>query len=193
MLHFWIRTVRVAPSMNLLVRVFIFYFVMFQTPSVTVHVEEGKVRKTIFFHLHWVMCSFYFPRGKHIYAIWWHGISTDRGIPLGTNCNSLIADLFFINMRGSSCLTFTNLNGMTSYTCLTIYTPWCIDNIFTIDKPDFGKHIPDIYPTELYLNKASASDKETSFLDFNIKVIGIDIHTSATANAITSLTLIVPY
>ena len=37
---------------------------------------------------------------------------------------------------------------------------------------------PDIYPTELQLNKANTSDKETSFLDLNIKVIGSDVHTS---------------
>ena len=40
------------------------------------------------------------------------------------------------------------------------------------------KYIPDIYPAELQLNKANTSDKETSFLDLNIKVIGSDIHTS---------------
>ena len=50
--------------------------------------------------------------------------------------------------------------------------------IFTIDNPEFEKHIPDIYPAELQLNKANTSDKETSFLDLNIKVIGSDIHTS---------------
>ena len=31
---------------------------------------------------------------------------------------------------------------------------------------------------ELQLNKANTSDKETSFLDLNIKVIGSDVHTS---------------
>ena len=39
-----------------------------------------------------------------------------------------------------------------------------LDDIFTIDKPEFEKHIPDIYPMELQLNKANTSDKETSFL-----------------------------
>ena len=53
-----------------------------------------------------------------------------------------------------------------------------LDNIFTIDNPEFEKHIPDIYPTELQLNKAITSDKETSFLDLNIKVVGSDVHTS---------------
>ena len=40
-----------------------------------------------------------------------------------------------------------------------------LNDIFTIDNPEFEKHIPDIYPTELQLNKANTSDKETSFLD----------------------------
>ena len=53
-----------------------------------------------------------------------------------------------------------------------------LDDIFTIDNPEFEKHIPDIYPTDLQLNKAITSDKETSFLDFDIKVVGSDVHTS---------------
>ena len=41
------------------------------------------------------------------------------------------------------------------------------------------KNIPDIYPTELHLNKANTPvDKETSFFDLNKKVIGSDVHTS---------------
>ena len=48
-------------------------------------------------------------------------------------------------------------------------------DIFTIDYPEFAEYIPDIYPRELQLNKAytfCTSDKETSSLDLNIKVIG---------------------
>ena len=47
-----------------------------------------------------------------------------------------------------------------------------------LNNPEFEKHIPNIYPTELQLNKANTSEKETSFLDLNIKVIGSDVHTS---------------
>ena len=51
-------------------------------------------------------------------------------------------------------------------------------DILTIhDNPAFAEHIPDICPRELQLNKAYTSDKETSFLDLNIKVIGNNIHT----------------
>ena len=80
-------------------------------------------------------------------------------------------------MRGILYLTFTNLNSKTLYTCLTT-TPDFLDDLFIIDNPIFEKHIPNIYPTELQLNKANISDKEISFLDFNIKVFGSDVHTS---------------
>ena len=46
-----------------------------------------------------------------------------------------------------------------------------VDEIFTIDNPEFEKHIPNIYPTELQLNNANTSDKETTFLDLNITVL----------------------
>ena len=55
-------------------------------------------------------------------------------------------------------------------------------DILTIHSPSitlriFEKCIPDIYPAKLQLKKANSSDKETSFLDLNIKFIGSDIHT----------------
>ena len=50
-----------------------------------------------------------------------------------------------------------------------------LDDIFTIDNPEFEKYIPDIhdiYSTELQSEDANTSDKETPFLDLNIKYIG---------------------
>ena len=35
-----------------------------------------------------------------------------------------------------------------------------LNGIFPIDNPEFEKHIPDIYPTELQLNKANTLDKK---------------------------------
>ena len=52
---------------------------------------------------------------------------------------------------------------------LTIYSPLITLNLL---------NIPDIYPRELQLNKANTSDKETSFFDLNIQVIGNNIHNS---------------
>ena len=50
---------------------------------------------------------------------------------------------------------------------LTIYSPAITLNLINTFP---------IYQTELQLNKANNSDKETSFLDLNIKCVGSDVH-----------------
>ena len=99
------------------------------------------------------------------------------GIPMGTNCAPLIADLFLYCYERDF---MSDLQKSKRFDLIDMFndTSRYLDDIFTIDNPEFEKHIPDIYPAELQLNKANTSDKETSFLDLNVKVIGSDIHTS---------------
>ena len=68
---------------------------------------------------------------------------------------------------------YLSVNGFGSYSIMSTplvlidmfndTTPY-LDDIFTFDNTEFKKHFPDKYPTELQLNKANTSDKETSFL-----------------------------
>ena len=99
------------------------------------------------------------------------------GIPMGTNCAPLIADLFLYCYERDF---MSDLQKSKRFDLIAMFkdTSRYLDDIFTIDNPEFEKHTSDIYPAELHLNKANTSDKETSFLDLNIKVIGSDIHTS---------------
>ena len=53
-----------------------------------------------------------------------------------------------------------------------------LGDIFTINDLEFENYIPDIYPAELQLKKANTADKETSFLNLDIKAVGSDLHTS---------------
>ena len=94
-----------------------------------------------------------------------------------TKCAQLIADLFLFCYEKDF---MSNLHKSKQYDLVDMFydTPRYLDDIFTIDNPEFEKHIPDMYPTDLQLNKANTSDKETSFLDLNIKGIGSDVHTS---------------
>ena len=93
------------------------------------------------------------------------------GIPMGTNCAPLIADLFLYCYERDF---MSDLQKSKRHDLIDMFndTSRYLDDIFTIDNPEFEKYIPDIYPAELQLNKANTSDKETSFLDLNIKVIG---------------------
>ena len=99
------------------------------------------------------------------------------GIPMGTNCAPLIADLFLYYYERDF---MSDLHKSKRHDLIDMFndTSRYLDDIFTIDNPEFEKYIPEIYPAELRLNKANTSDKETSFLDLDIKVIGSEIHTS---------------
>ena len=115
--------------------------------------------------------AFTFPM-KNIY-VQFEGMVYQQivGIPMGTKCAPLIADLLLFGYESDF---MPNLHKSKRYDLIDMFndTSRYLDDIFTIDNPEFEKHIPDIYPTELQLNK------ETSFIDLNIKVIGSDVHTS---------------
>ena len=70
-----------------------------------------------------------------------------EGSPMGTNCAPLIADLFYIVMRGTLCLTFTNLNVMTSYTCLMILL-----DILTIYSSSITLNLRNVLPIYIQQN-----------------------------------------
>ena len=89
------------------------------------------------------------------------------GIPMGTNCAPLIADLFLYCYERDF---MSDIQKSKRHDLIDMFndTSRYLDDIFTIDNPEFEKHIPDI--RELQLNKANTSDKETSFLYLNIMV-----------------------
>ena len=128
--------------------------------------------------LRWDMWSFYFPHGKHICGIWRHGLSTNSGDSYGHKLCSTHSGFVFILLWERDFMS--NLHKSKRYDLIDMLndTSRYLDDIFTIDNPEFEKHILDIYPMELQLINANTSDKETSFLDLNIKVIGSDVHTS---------------
>ena len=80
------------------------------------------------------------------------------GIPIGTNCAPLIADLFLCCHESE---LMSDLHKSQRHDLKDMFNDISryLDDIFTIDNPEFDKHIPDIYPAELQLNKANSSDK----------------------------------
>ncbi len=76
------------------------------------------------------------------------------GIPMGTNCAPLIADLFLFCYEKNF---MSRLNTSKQFDLIETFnnTSRYLDDIFAIDNPNFEKHIKDIYPPELQLNKAN--------------------------------------
>ena len=124
-----------------------------------------------------VMWSFYFPHGN-IY-VQFDGMVYQQivGIPMDTYCAPLIVDSF-LYCYDRDIMSHIYKSNRHDLKDMFNDTFRYLDDIFTIDNPEFEKDIPDIYPAELQLNKANTSDKEASFLKLNIKVTGSDIHTS---------------
>ena len=81
------------------------------------------------------------------------------GIPMGTSCAPLIADLFLYCYERDF---MSDLQKSKRHDLIDMFndTTRYLDDIFTIDNPEFEKYIPDIYPAELQLNKANTSDKK---------------------------------
>ena len=122
------------------------------------------------FRVNRAMCVQSFPKA-------FHSDQQIVGIPMGTNCAPLIADLFLYCYEREFMSTLQKPKRFDLIDKFNVTSRY-LDDIFNIDYPVFAEHITDIYPRELQLNKANISDKETSFLDLNIKVIGNNSHTS---------------
>ena len=76
------------------------------------------------------------------------------GIPMGTNCAPLIADLFLYCYERDF---MSNLQKSERFDLIDKFndTSRYIDNIFTIDNLAFAEQIPDICPRELQLEDAN--------------------------------------
>ena len=84
------------------------------------------------------------------------------GIPMDTNCAPLVADLFLFCYERDFILSDDNqadiieaLNSTSRY----------LDDLLNIDNPYFEGMFNRIYPPELQVNKANASNTEAPFLD----------------------------
>jgi len=92
------------------------------------------------------------------------------GIPMGTNCAPLIADLFLYCYERDFMLSLsidTQMNMIEAFNNTSRY----LDDILNIDNDFFTNMIHKIYPKELQLIKANVSDTHVSFLDLDIHIL----------------------
>ena len=90
------------------------------------------------------------------------------GIPMGTNCATLVADLFLFCYERDFMLSLSD-NNQTDIIEAFNSTSRYLDDFLNIDNPYFEQMVGQI-PTEIQLNKANSSDTEALFLDLNLSV-----------------------
>ena len=91
------------------------------------------------------------------------------GIPMGTNCAPLVADLFLFCYERDF---MTSLSDVKQAEIIEAFksTSRYLDDLLNIDNPYFEGMVNRFYPPELQLNKANTSDTEAPFLDLHLSI-----------------------
>ena len=91
------------------------------------------------------------------------------GIPMGTNCAPLVADMFLFCYERDF---MTSLSDVKQAEIIEAFksTSRYLDDLLNIDNPYFEGMVNRIYPPELQLNKAHTSDTETPCLDLHLSI-----------------------
>ena len=92
------------------------------------------------------------------------------GIPMGTNCALLIADLFLFCYERDF---MTSLSYYKEAETIQAFnsTSGYLDDLSNIDNSSFEGMVGRIYPPESQFNKANASDTEALFLDLHLSIL----------------------
>ena len=91
------------------------------------------------------------------------------GIPMGTNCAPLVADLFLFCYQRDFMMSPSDdkqADVIDAFNTTSRY----LDDILNINNVYFDNMVSQIYPSELQLNKANASDTEAAFLDLHLSI-----------------------
>ena len=91
------------------------------------------------------------------------------GIPVGTNCAPLVADLFLFCYERDFMLSLSDDNQADVIDAFNTTSRY-LDDILNIDNVYFDNMVSQIYPSELQLNKANTSDTEAAFLDLHLSI-----------------------
>ena len=111
------------------------------------------------------------------------------GIPMGTNCAPLLADIFLYSYQADfiQSLLSTGQKHLASRFNLTYRY---IDDVLSINNPEFENYLGEMYPAELEIKDTTESTTSASYLDLLLS-IGRDgqLHTSTLGVAVGLLSI----
>ena len=134
---------------------------LFSLPLTKVGIHFGHVQN-VCDALSYLLDNIYIRFGTKLYR-------QNVGIPMGTNCALLVADLFLYCYERDF---MDSLNHDNQADVIEAFnsTSRYLDDLLNIDNPYFEGMVNQIYPSELQLNKANISDTEAPFLDLHLSV-----------------------
>ena len=129
---------------------------LFSLPPTKVNIHFGHVR----------MYAMTYPFSWIIFILDSKLYRQSVGIPMGTNCAPLVADLFLYCYERDF-MDSLNHNNQADVIEAFNSTSRYLDDLLNIDNPYFESIVYQIYPAELQLNKANTTDTEALFLDLH--------------------------
>ena len=122
-------------------------------------VHFGRVRM---YALSYLLDNIYIRFGNKLYR-------QIVGIPMGTNCVPLVADLFLFCYERDFMTSLSDDNQADIIEAFNSTSKYS-DDLLNIDNPHFEGMVNKMYPPELQSNKAYASDTEAPFLDLHLSI-----------------------
>ena len=91
------------------------------------------------------------------------------GIPMGTNCAPLVANLFLFCYERDFMMSLSGDKQADIIDAFNTSSRY-LDDISNINNVYFDNIVSQIYPSELHLNKANNSDTEATFLVLHLSI-----------------------
>ena len=87
------------------------------------------------------------------------------GIPMGTNCAPLLADIFLYSYEAEFIQSLLSI-GRKQLASRFNFTYRYIDDVLSINNPEFENYLGQMYPVELEIKDTTESNTSASYLDF---------------------------
>ena len=91
------------------------------------------------------------------------------GIPMGTNCALLRADIFLYSYEAEFIQSLLS-TGKTKVASQFNFTYRYIDDVLSINNPDFENYLGQMYPSELEIKDKTESNTSASYLDLLLSI-----------------------
>ena len=91
------------------------------------------------------------------------------GIPMGTNCASLLADIFLYSYEAEFIQSLLS-TGKKKIAYQFNLTYRYIDDVLSINNPDFANYLGQMYPAELDIKDTTESNTSASYLDLLLSI-----------------------
>jgi len=133
------------------------YFVKEESKSTSKYTEEEIIKM-----LEFLIDNIFVQCGGRVYQ-------QTIGIPMGTNCAPLLADLFLHSYEADFIADLIKKNEKHLARSFNLSFRY-IDDVLSLNNPRFGDYLDNIYPKELEIKDTTDSAKSASYLDLLLEI-----------------------